>query len=147
MCNWTGWDLREITVTIQSFPDQWPAFHWRKPPTPTPAPTRSKVRSAAAIAWVLMSASRRAVVVASRAGGLRLSVELQARWCHLLVQWPIIYFFRRRWCNRWLEARTRWFGTRRSPRNWKPICPVHSVFHFYYLFSVFTIYFCFLNYY
>ena len=26
-----------------------------------------------------------------------------------------------------------WFGTRRSPRNRKPICPVHSIFNIYYL--------------
>ncbi|KAF3943610.1 hypothetical protein CMV_029849 [Castanea mollissima] len=70
-------DLREITVTIRSFPDQWPAFHQRKPPAPAPA--RSRVSSVVTIAGALTSASRRAVAVAVavafRAGGSKLQAS------------------------------------------------------------------------
>ena len=140
MCTWTGAETWERSlVTVRSFPDQWPPFRRRKPPALAlaPAPTRSRASGAEATAWALTSASRRAVVVASRAGGSRLSVELQARWRHLLVRSPVISIFRRRWCCRLSEARTWWFGTRRILRNRKPICPVRCIFHFCYLFSVF----------
>ena len=138
MCTWTGAETWERSlVTVRSFPDQWPPFRRRKPPAPAPAPTRSRASGAVATAWALTSASRRAVAVASRAGGSRLSVELRAPWRHLLVRWPVISIFQRRWCCRLSEARTWWFGTRRILRNRKPICPVRCIFHFYYLFSVF----------
>ena len=143
MCNWTGWDLREFTVTVRSFPDQWPAFRRRKPP----ASIWSKANDAVATAWTLTSASRRAVAVASRASGSRLQCGASSSMTSSPRLVADNFLFQASMILSVMEARTWWVGTRRSLRNRKSICLVHYIFHFYYLFSVFTIYFCFLNYY